>query len=349
MSLLCLHVWAVSPMWVAARVLGAAVSCEHAHLCMRTCSRCSVNSGVAIGYVHVMNELDIPLTAAPLSFRHVMACEIHTKKRELIAQTYPLLETLFGDIEGVSREADYCHIANKIVRVPEVDVLTAGFSCKGLSCLNQLSPRTCLTDMSSTSTTLRGVFGYMKNRKPRGVILENVPKLCSASDDEMETMVEQLLQEAAALGYSGQWILVNSKNYLLPQSRPRVYIFMTLNSDPRFVLQAPSIMKLFEGIQTFALSDLLSKLTDTERAFGERGGEQWIKKHNVFAKDNGMPDLATQGKRDKALKTHFVGALTLTRRLRSCLLLQWVLAEKRGENPESRELVWEISQEARPH
>jgi site-specific DNA-cytosine methylase len=249
----------------------------------------------------------------------------------------------------VSREADHCYIANKIVRVPEVDVLTAGFSCKGLSCLNQLSARTCLNDMTSTSTTLRGVFGYMKNRKPRGVILENVPRLCSAADDETEAMVEQLLQEAAALGYSGQWILVNSKNYLLPQSRPRVYIFMTLNSDPRFVLQAPSIMKLFEGIQTFALSDLLSKLTDTERTFVEREGTQWIEKHNVFAKDNGMHDLATQGKRDKALKTHFVGALTLTLRLRSCLLLQWVLAEKRGENPESRELVWEISQEARPH
>ena len=70
-------------------------------------------------------------------------------------------------------------VDNKLREQPEVMVLFAGISCKGLSGLNQ-NPESVL-GRGSTGTTLRGLYNYVLSlpfeRRPRIIILENVSNM----------------------------------------------------------------------------------------------------------------------------------------------------------------------------
>ena len=103
--------------------------------------------------------------------------------------------------------------------LPNVDVWTGGFPCQDVSMAGErkglYGERTGLFFEFVRLLRERG------DNKPRWIILENVKGIFSSSGGRDFAIV---LYELAALGYSIEYALVNSKDFGVPQSRERVYI-----------------------------------------------------------------------------------------------------------------------------
>ena len=81
------------------------------------------------------------LTGCQVSFRHVWACELKPRKRAWIRDNFKpdhlfrdLWELAKGEAVDVAKGEDESH--RRLVPVPAVDILIAGFSCKDASRLN---------------------------------------------------------------------------------------------------------------------------------------------------------------------------------------------------------------------
>ena len=118
-----------------------------------------------------------------------------------------------------------------------VDVLLCGIVCKDISPLNT-KPKTERAKDGKSGSSLDGLLSYLKclslETRPKVIILECVQRLGHKRqvdpDDRQGTVYIQ--DELTALGYSGGWRNVNSKDFFLPQSRPRVYgLFLRLHSQ----------------------------------------------------------------------------------------------------------------------
>eukprot|EP00969_Alexandrium_andersonii_P031423 1372083-Alexandrium_andersonii.AAC.1 len=120
-------------------------------------------------------------------------------------------------------------------RVPEADLVIAGFSCVGLSPLNTASSLNCdtLADYStksvadsdykptSTGATFRGILEYLRSKRPAWTMLENSSRLASSKGSNMQTV------HAAydSLGYDMVSHRVDAASFGTPQRRTRVYLW----------------------------------------------------------------------------------------------------------------------------
>ena len=131
----------------------------------------------------------------------------------------------------------YCRKAKGKKLVPPVDLLHAGVSCKDISGLNdeagqnlgiilewlkKLSIADGLAcadeDMPSgtTAETLLATLQYVLKHKPSMVLMENVKAFLALSNELMRLFKQ--------MGYAVRFVEVNSRDFGVPQSRPRVYM-----------------------------------------------------------------------------------------------------------------------------
>jgi DNA (cytosine-5)-methyltransferase 1 len=107
--------------------------------------------------------------------------------------------------------------------LPEFDLLCAGFPCQAFSVAGKrkgfLDPR---------GTLFFEIARVVKARKPKYLLLENVPGLLS--HDKGRTFAT-ILHELCGLGYSIEFQVLSSKNFGVPQSRRRVYIVGYLDRE----------------------------------------------------------------------------------------------------------------------
>lgn len=133
-------------------------------------------------------------------------CEINQFCREVLEAHWP----------KVARAEDIRDV--QAASVPEADVWVGGFPCQDLS-LARMGPRAGLKGAQS------GLFFEFTRligaRRPRVVILENVPGLLSSHRGKD---FEAVLTTLANLGYSVGWRVLNSKYFGVAQSRQRVYV-----------------------------------------------------------------------------------------------------------------------------
>ena len=109
----------------------------------------------------------------------------------------------------------------------EVDIWCGGFPCQDLSSANQ-GKRKGLD--GSRSGLFYEFARLVKERKPRWLILENVPGLLNSHQGEDFRCI---LKELDELGYGVSWRVFDAKYFGTPQRRRRVYIvgsFGTLSS-----------------------------------------------------------------------------------------------------------------------
>jgi len=100
--------------------------------------------------------------------------------------------------------------------VEDFDLLTAGFPCQSFSLAGRR-----LGFEDTRGTLFFEIARCLKEKRPRYFLLENVKGLLSSdSGKSFRTIVSTL----AELGYDIQWQVINSKNFGVPQSRPRVFI-----------------------------------------------------------------------------------------------------------------------------
>ena len=136
----------------------------------------------------------------------VFQCEINDFSRKVLKKHWPNVP-LHGDI--LSLQPD---------EIPEADLYCGGFPCQDLSLANQ-GKRKGL--QGARSGLFYKIADFIDYRRPKWVVLENVPGLLNSNHGNDFAAVIQTLDE---LGYGVAWRVFDAKYFGTPQRRRRVFI-----------------------------------------------------------------------------------------------------------------------------
>ncbi|ODQ51905.1 hypothetical protein SAICODRAFT_94475 [Saitoella complicata NRRL Y-17804] len=144
--------------------------------------------------------------------QHVFSCEIEPFKQAYIERNFqpPLL---FRDICELGNEKATTAYGAKATVPGDVDMLVAGTSCVDYSNLN--NEKQDFEAQGESGQTFRGMMSWVIKNRPPVVILENV---CNAPWDKVKKAFEKE-------GYSAQFQRFDTKQYYIPHTRTRVYLF----------------------------------------------------------------------------------------------------------------------------
>jgi len=153
--------------------------------------------GMRIGFENALDNLN-------LSGNAVFASEI----KEHAIEAY---KNFFGDAPS----GDITRICERLV--PDFDFLLAGFPCQAFSSAGKR-----LGFEDTRGTLFFDIVRIMEAKKPAGFILENVEGL--VGHDNGQTL-RRMLEILRSLGYVVSWVVLDSKDFGLAQSRKRIYIY----------------------------------------------------------------------------------------------------------------------------
>lgn len=161
----------------------------------------------------------------------------------------------------------------EVNKFPDFDFLLAGFPCQSFSYAGR---RKGFGD--TRGTLFFDIERILNQKKPDYFLLENVRGLITHDKGRTYQTIKEKLE---AIGYSVDYILLNSSNYDVPQNRVRIYILgvmnrklnITLNSDlgavdtHKFKLSTDNFqVSLFEEekIKPKTVKDILEKNPDSK-------------------------------------------------------------------------------------
>lgn len=148
--------------------------------------------------------------------RTELLCEVDAPAQTVLRSRFP----------GVDLVPD----VKELDKLPEVDVLAAGFPCQDLS----QAGRT--VGIGGTRSGLVGhVFRLLEDADPTWLLLENVPFMLQL--DRGEGM-RHLTTELGRLGFRWAYRVVDARAFGLPQRRQRVLLVASRREDPSHVLFA---------------------------------------------------------------------------------------------------------------
>jgi DNA (cytosine-5)-methyltransferase 1 len=113
-------------------------------------------------------------------------------------------------------------------RLPDVDVVTAGFPCTDLSQAGRTAGIT-----GKQSGLVGEVFRLLRQAVPRWLLLENVRNMLPLDGGKA---MRYLVDELESLGYRWAYRVVDSRFTGVPQRRHRVLLLASRTDDPRDVL-----------------------------------------------------------------------------------------------------------------
>jgi DNA (cytosine-5)-methyltransferase 1 len=117
-------------------------------------------------------------------------------------------------------------LEDRLHDIPDHDVLTAGFPCQPFSSAGKKRG-----DADPRSYAVVALLRVVAERRPKVLVLENVPFLLSARRGEA---FRSILGQLSALGYVTEWRIVNAADFGLPQYRQRlIAVASTEWSAPR--------------------------------------------------------------------------------------------------------------------
>lgn len=108
----------------------------------------------------------------------------------------------------------------KIEELPDCDVIIGGFPCQGFSSANSF--RSCDDPRNSL---YKEYLRVVQGKKPKVFVAENVKGLLSMKAPSGERVIDAIQRDFSAIGYYTSYILIDAKDYDVPQSRKRVFIF----------------------------------------------------------------------------------------------------------------------------
>lgn len=146
----------------------------------------------------------------------VLLCEIDPGAQRVLRARFPNA-ALLDDVRNLRK-------------LPDVDVVTAGFPCQDLS----QAGRTAGIE-GKNSGLVAEVFRLLakRQRSPRWLLLENVPFMLQLNRGRaMRVLVDKLEH----LGFNWAYRIVDTRAFGLPQRRQRVVLLASRTEDPRGVL-----------------------------------------------------------------------------------------------------------------
>jgi DNA (cytosine-5)-methyltransferase 1 len=141
----------------------------------------------------------------------VSVCEIDPYASSVLAERFPEAPNL-GSITEINADD-----------IPEADIWSGGFPCQDLSVAGKRA------GFAGKRSSLAFAFlDLVEQRRPRWLVLENVPGLFSSNNG---ADFGRLLYEVEQLGYSVAWRTLDARYFGVPQRRSRVFIVASLERD----------------------------------------------------------------------------------------------------------------------
>jgi DNA (cytosine-5)-methyltransferase 1 len=183
----------------------------------------------------------------------VFACDIDKHAQATYKAAYNT--AVSGDIRLVKAE-----------EVPEFDILFSGLPCQSFSTIGL---RKGFAD--DRGTMIYEVMRFVRHHKPRFIVLENVLGLKSHEKGATFARIQQILR---AEGYYVNHAVLDCKEYGIPQSRKRLFIFcgrdapISLNFGPKSASNLSQYLKkgVFdrEYTRTIRTTGRYTKITNTD-------------------------------------------------------------------------------------
>ncbi|ELS3716237.1 DNA cytosine methyltransferase [Vibrio vulnificus] len=159
--------------------------------------------GIRLGFEQACRELNIETEC-------VFSSEID--KKAALSYELNFHENPLNDITQVNEK-----------KLPEFDMLLAGFPCQAFSYAGKQK------GFGDTRGTLFfDVERILKEKKPKYFLLENVRGLITHDKGRTFNTIKESLEN---LGYSVDYLLLNSSNFNVPQNRVRIYILGVHSGD----------------------------------------------------------------------------------------------------------------------
>ena len=153
------------------------------------------------------------IAAANLGLNIVFACDIDDEARKAYKHNFGTWPS--GDI-----------VAIPSLDIPDHDILLAGFPCQPFSIIgNKLG-----TD-DPRGTLYKEILRIAQDKKPQGIVLENVKQLATAQHG---AVLNDIIQPLREMGYTTDWRILNALDLGLPQKRERTIIVATLEPFDEF-------------------------------------------------------------------------------------------------------------------
>jgi DNA (cytosine-5)-methyltransferase 1 len=138
--------------------------------------------------------------------KSVFQCELNPFRRKVLEKNFPNV-ILKSNIQDVTFKD-----------IPKADLWCGGFPCQDLSLANQGKRKGLIGERSGLFFEF---FRLLENKKPKWIVLENVPGLLNSnSGKDFKSLISPLDE----LGYGLAWRVLDAKYFGTPQRRRRVFI-----------------------------------------------------------------------------------------------------------------------------
>ena len=156
------------------------------------------------------------LRRAKINHRVIGFSEIDKDAIELYHYNFPNIPNL-GDITNLDPESpDF----------PDFDLFTGGFPCQPFSTVGK---RQGVEDERGRGTLFGDIIRICEVKQPKYILLENVKGLLTG---RMKATFNVIIDELHRIGYDTRYAVLNSKDYGIPQTRERLWIFGYLGKLP---------------------------------------------------------------------------------------------------------------------
>lgn len=164
------------------------------------------------------------LKRAGIKHRVIGYSEVDADAIELYHYNFPKIKN-YGDITKIEASA-----------IPDFDLFTGGFPCQPFSTVGK---RQGELDERGRGTLFGDIIRICEEKRPNYILLENVKGLLTG---KMRRTFDIIISELQRIGYDTQFAVLNSKDYGVPQTRERLWIFGKLGKFPKgFDMIPPSL------------------------------------------------------------------------------------------------------------
>ncbi|VEA62302.1 Modification methylase HaeIII [Serratia plymuthica] len=154
---------------------------------------------------------------ADAGFEIVAANELDPHACKTYRENHPSCELFEGDI-------DQC--IDSLGKYKGVDLVIGGPPCQGFSVAGKMDPKDPRSKLVFTYCEVIEIV------KPRAFIMENVKSLGSLS--KFQSIREEIFRRMEGLGYTVSMLILNAKDFGVPQSRERVF-FIGLKDNKKCI------------------------------------------------------------------------------------------------------------------
>lgn len=212
-----------------------------------------IHAFIAYDAIHesVKNLPEVEVMSKETILEHLKSYTLSNNGKEAMSfstlrmYSVPVLKRILSAIIRTKNLVDISNVKGS--QMPnDTDILTYSFPCQDLSNVGAFHGynKGIDKDSGSRSSLLWQVGRILAEMQaenkalPRYLIMENVPTLLS---NRHKTNFESWLKELEDFGYISKYILVNAKNYGIPQNRPRllmISVFVGGNQNLKEKVQA---------------------------------------------------------------------------------------------------------------